>query len=480
METETITQDGKAGLFKSALDQSPDHPFFAREGVDPLTHAFDKKIAVHAGFGGRPLPKAEQGPELDRLLAQTRQKRSAVYIHVPFCESHCLYCGFYSRAYRDGESGRFTDTLLREIDLWRERPAVQEGPVHAVYIGGGTPTTLEPEDMHRLLACVHEVFPLANDCEITVEGRIHNFGTDKMAACLDGGANRFSIGVQTFHTELRRSMGRIADREAVIQSLDRLRDFDRAVVVIDLIYGFPGQTADMWRDDIKTFLVLDIDGADFYQLNTFQNSPLRKAVDAGKFPPPADLPGQAHMFALGERIMERARYRRLSMSHWGRTTRERNIYNHLMKGPSECLAFGPGAGGCLGGHYYFVNNDYKTWLSSIDAGEKPISILVGPRPLAQIDKTLAAAFDLGRLDLDRLGASPPNAVCNQTAFDEARMREMPREILRPVLEQWRRAGLLEIEDGWIELTTPGRFWHVNLAQLAIDYLHRWFEKEEIK
>jgi len=275
-------------------------------------------------------------------------------------------------------------------------------------------------------------------------------------------------------------MGRIADREAVIQSLDRLRDFDRAVVVIDLIYGFPGQTADMWRDDIKTFLVLDIDGADFYQLNTFQNSPLRKAVDAGKFPPPADLPGQAHMFALGERIMERARYRRLSMSHWGRTTRERNIYNHLMKGPSECLAFGPGAGGCLGGHYYFVNNDYKTWLSSIDAGEKPISILVGPRPLAQIDKTLAAAFDLGRLDLDRLGASPPNAVCNQTAFDEARMREMPREILRPVLEQWRRAGLLEIEDGWIELTTPGRFWHVNLAQLAIDYLHRWFEKEEIK
>lgn len=479
MKTATNIQDGKAGLFKSALNEDRQRPFFAREGVDPLTHAFDKKIAVHAGFGGHPLPEADRGRIMERLLNEPRRKRSAVYIHVPFCESHCLYCGFYSRAYRDGESGRFTDALLREIDLWRERPAVREGPVHAVYVGGGTPTTLEPADMQRLLARVRDVFPLSNDCEITVEGRIHNFDADKMAACLDGGANRFSIGVQTFHTELRWSMGRIADRDAVIQSLARLSGFDRAVVVIDLIYGFPGQTADMWRDDIEIFLSLDIDGADFYQLNVFGNSPLRKAVAAGKFPPPADLPGQAHMFALAEHIMERARYRRLSMSHWGRMTRERNIYNHLMKGPSECLAFGPGAGGCLDGHYYFVNNDYKTWLSSIEAGDKPLSMLVATHPLAEIDKTIAAAFDLGRLNLDRLDATALNSAFGKTVSGETGRYELPGELLWPLLNQWRRVGLLELDDGWIELTTAGRFWHVNLAQLTIDYLHRFFEKEEI-
>jgi oxygen-independent coproporphyrinogen-3 oxidase len=463
MGTKTPMQSraGKLGLFRATLTRNQSQAFFAREGVDPLTHAFEKKIGVHAGLGGRPVPDTRRARVLAEQLAKPRRKRSAVYIHVPFCESHCLYCGFYNRPYRKGDGRRFTDCLRREIDIWAAQPAMQNGPVQAVYVGGGTPTALEAEDLRRLLLTVKAAVPLANDCEITVEGRIHNFGRDKMAACLEGGANRFSIGVQSFNTDLRRSMGRRADRETLLRTLSRLRSDGRAVVVIDLIYGLPGQGMDMWRRDIEDFLALKIDGADFYQLNVFQTSPLARAVAEGKLPPPAELPRQALMFAEGVQQMAKARYIRLTMSHWGRTTRERNIYNHLMKGPADCLAFGPGAGGCLNGHAYFVESDYSRWLAAIERGRKPISILVAPPPLADLGKTIAAAFDLGRLNLDRIRASLGAPVM---------------QALQPLLDQWQRSGLIEIDQGWLELTVAGQFWHVNLAQLLIDFLQKCFSR----
>jgi anaerobilin synthase len=457
------TFGGKLGLFRTALSEDSPRDFFAREGVDPLTRAFDRKVAVHAGFGGHPVPDADRSLLLETLLSKPRRRDSAIYIHVPFCESHCLYCGFYNRAYRTEDSARYTETLLREMEYWAEKPAARSGPVRAVYLGGGTPTALKAPDLKRILRTARDMFPLANDCEITVEGRIHHFGPEKMDACLEGGANRFSIGVQTFHAELRRAMNRIEDREATLEALARLRDDGRAAVVIDLIFGFPDQTPEMWMRDLEDFLALEIDGADLYQLNVFKGSPLDKAIAAGKSAPAANLPEQAGFFEAGMERLERARYRRLSMSHWGRTTRERNTYNHLMKGPSECLAFGPGAGGCLDGHYFFVENRYEKWIASVNAGEKPISVLAAPHPLALLDKTIAAGFDIGRVDMKGIAS---------------KFRIPLEPLLSPLTEQWWRAGLVNLEDGWMEPTPAGQFWHVNLAQFAIEYLHRRLDEKE--
>lgn len=116
------------------------------------------------------------------------------YIHVPFCETHCLYCGFYNKAYREDESRIYADALIQELRLWRGRPGQDAGPVHAVYMGGGTPTALQADDLRRILKEVRAVLPLANDCEITVEGRLSNFGPDKMEACFEGGQTAFRSG----------------------------------------------------------------------------------------------------------------------------------------------------------------------------------------------------------------------------------------------------------------------------------------------
>ena len=344
MSTDKTLAELHPDLDKSIVKDTDDmkealREYFAKEGVDPLTQAFDRKKTVHPGGMGRPIPQAQQADLLTMLVSHGRKGKSAAYIHVPFCQTRCLYCGFFNKGFNESESALYTDSLIRELQLWSDQPVQQQGPVHAVYFGGGTPTALEAPDLKRLLTAVSQYLPLANDCEITMEGRVFNFGTNKIETCLAGGVNRFSIGVQTFDTALRQSMKRVDERETVIDMLSNLNAYDEAAVVIDLIYGFPNQTMALWEEDIRTFLSLNLDGIDLYQLNIFQNTPLFSAIQQEKLPAGLDVPTRARMYARGCEILAENQYRRLSVNHWGRATRERNIYNHLMRSPSHCLAF---------------------------------------------------------------------------------------------------------------------------------------------
>lgn len=445
-----------------AAQESGGQGYYAKVGGDPLTQAFEDVKVVHAGFGGRSVEEPERAVLLAELLGEPRRGDSVAYVHVPFCQTRCAFCGFYNLGYRESESAAYVDSLLREVGLWRDYPAQEGGPIRALYLGGGTPTALRPADMRRLLIGLREELPLANDCEITVEGRIHDLMGEKVRACLDGGANRFSLGVQTFDSGLRRSMGRIAASEDVVEGLRRLREADQTSVVIDLIYGLPGQTPELWLEDIERFLELELDGVDFYQLKQFKGTPLHKAVAKGSMPQPPSLAERAGMFALAVERMESARWRRLSVNHWGKGTRERNIYNAMAKSPTHCLAFGPGAGGNLKGYFFFVQRDYETWKHEVRQGRKPLMQLTRPGPHWAFCKWLAAELELGRLNL--------REVQEAAGFSAGRRFE-------PLLRQWEKAGLLEFDGEWVELTVAGQFWEVKLAQLMIEYFQEHLEEK---
>lgn len=435
--------------------------YFAREGVDPLSRAFDGKIAVHPGVGGGMVAPDAVEESLERLLDIPRRRDSVAYIHVPFCETHCLYCGFYNRGYSREESARYVDTLLRELRLWESRVAQQQGPVHAVYFGGGTPTALEAKDLERLLKGVRAYLPLANDCEITVEGRLHNFGPEKMEAALAGGGNRFSLGVQSFNTKIRQSMGRLAAREEVFRRLERLKSYNQAAVIVDLIFGFPMQSMDVWLDDIAAASSAGLDGLDCYQLNVYDRTPLGRVIREGRLPPAADIPLQASMFAAAVQTLEKAFYRRLSLTHWARTSRERNLYNLKVKGSADCLAFGPGAGGNLGGWFYMNESSYAVWQERVNEGRKAVAALMRPDPNFYLFRAVAAAMEQGWLDM--------------AALHRAFGLDL-RGALEPLLEQWSRAGLVEMREDVMVLTLAGQFWQVNLSQLMQDFLKHELEE----
>ena len=443
--------------------QESDSKFFANEGVNALSHAFDRKIAIHPGVNGNIIPAAQMPDHFDVLLDKPRTGKSVAYIHVPFCRTHCLYCGFFTKAWSNDESARYVDMLIAEMNIWRGRQAMESGPVHAVYLGGGTPTELAAEDIRRLLHAAHEMLPLSNDCEITVEGRLSNFDERKMEACLEGGANRFSLGVQTFHSDIRRSMGRLGSREEMLKGLERLMSYDEAAIIVDLIYGFPNQSMRHWEEDLEVTKSLNLDGVDCYQLNVYKATPLGQAIENGKLPPAADIPQQAAMFAASVDNLTRAFYRRLSMSHWGRTARERNIYNIYVKGSANCLAFGPGAGGNLAGHFYANASLYEEWMNLVGSGQKPYSFMLSPSPHYYLFREIAERIEQGGLDLTSLRA--------HYGIDM-------EKACSPLLAQWERAGLIELDAGRLTLTLAGQFWHVNLSQLLQEYLKKQMEVSE--
>ena len=429
--------------------------FFAATDA-PLHRAFTAKAIIHSGPGGLPMAGPAAQKTLEKLSERKRTGTTMAYLHVPFCETRCLYCMFYQNPYSVEATRAYAKALVKELALWSDRAAQTSAPVHAVYFGGGTPTALEPEDLKTVLEAVHNYLPLANDCEITLEGRIHNFSDAKIEAALAGGVNRFSLGAQTFNTDVRQSMLRVDSRDVMIRRLEKLASYNEAAAVIDLIYGFPGQTAEVWEDDLKTAASLSLDGIDCYQLNVFEKSPLARRIAAGKLPEAADSDMKADLFARSVEFFTTANWRRLSNNHWAMGTRERNIYNTFGKSACDTLAFGCGAGGRLAGHSFMMERDLKTYTETLDRGEKPVGMLLAPKANWALLRTISSAMESGALNLKKI----------------ARDYEMP-EILHmaePLLEQWFQAGLLTRRGDWHLQTVAGQYWHVTMAQLLIAWL----------
>lgn len=407
---------------------------------------FPRRV-LHPWMNGRPTVIPDAGATYATLLPQATGERFA-YLHIPFCTNRCLFCGFYRNKAEQQAISTYVDHLIREIEQDATRPGVADHPISAVFIGGGTPSALSAEDLTRLLTSLRQTLPLAPDCEITVEGRVAGFTAEKIDACLDAGANRFSIGIQSFDTTLRRRMGRKASGEDAVSFLRDLVARDRASIVCDLIYGLPGQTDSIWQRDVELCADIGLNGVDLYCLTLQPDSPLALSIKKGALPAAADHPEALHRYEIGEETLARAGWTRLSQAHWGRTKDERNRYNQGTKQGFDCLAFGAGAGGMLNGHRFMQEGDAGTYQSRVTAGEKPIMAMLAPTPQHKIRGVIMDGVERGILDLNHLDA------LGEAGFSTA---------IRPLLCHWQELGLANISGQCLELTRSGRYWNNNMA-----------------
>ncbi len=426
--------------------------------ADPLHAAFRAKAAVHAGPMGMPMIWALARGKLNSLTHRPRTSTTLAYIHIPFCETRCLYCMFYQNAYSEDAADHYIDLLIKEMQLWADRPVQKDGPVSALYFGGGTPSALSAANLTRLLKAAHALLPLAPDCEITLEGRVHDMTPERLDAAAAGGVNRISLGVQTFNDEIRHAMQRIDGKEDIFRRLELLAQYPQIASVIDLIYGFPMQTEAVWDEDVRTAASLQLDGIDCYQLNLFQKSPLAKRIEAGKMPPAATLAEAADRFAISDAILSADdRWTRISNTHWRRTPKERNIYNSLGKGACDCLAFGCGAGGKLFGHAFMQERSLAAWEKQVQRGEKPVFALMKPTANWSLLRTVACAVENGLFNLKEIGEAFHKDV------DGAG---------RGLLNQWIDAGLLTRSGDVYSPTVAGKFWHVTMAQFLVNVISK--------
>ena len=433
--------------------------FFAREGVDPLRYAFPKKEAVHA------FPPGESLSEEEALKAWTEVSQEedssppgyrTVYVHFPFCISRCLFCGFYMYAYSEEKVIKYIDALIKEIKQCKDLPVVSSRPIQAIYLGGGSPSALPPHLIEKLLDSLRRYLPLANDVEITMETRVIDITPDKVSAWFSNGVTRVSVGVQSFETEIRQRMGRKASRKEILEALELLAYHDKAPVIIDLIYGLPGQTLETWEKDLHTLIEeTNVQGVDVYQLNIYRGGLLAKAIKEGKVPAPADIPQQAEMFALAREKLLSHGFKRLSVCHFARDTRERNIYNRLAKAGATCIPFGCGAGGRIKCYSFFQEGDFSRYIEKVNQNHKPIAAGFKFGEKAELLWALAGQIDELNLNLRVLGRKYGEDI---------------ESLFKPLLKQWEKVGLIKLlPDGRVIFTPAGEFWSTTLAQRLIDY-----------
>ncbi|GHD58703.1 heme anaerobic degradation radical SAM methyltransferase ChuW/HutW [Jeongeupia chitinilytica] len=419
--------------------------------------AFAKRALVMPWRHRTPIDGADHAAVWAQLQATPRRPgKGLAYVHVPFCANHCLFCGFYQNRWDEAASRPYTDRLIAEIEREADTALVQGAPIHAVYLGGGTPSALAAGDLARLITALRTRLPLAPDAEITVEGRIRHFDDARIDACLDAGANRFSIGIQSFDTRVRQRLGRNASRKQAIAFLDGLARRDRAAVVCDLIFGLPDQDDDVWARDLETVCALPLDGVDLYALNLLPTTPLSKAVELQRRSLSTPQARQ-RMYLAGVGRLADAGWMQLSNSHWARTTRERNLYNQSIKEGADCIAFGSGAGGSAHGVSYVVGGELAAYEARIDAGFKPVSSMARSDAWQRTRDVVTGGIERGRLDLHALPLDRRNAIA---------------DALVPLIANWHAAGLLGDAGPVLRLTPRGRFWANNLHAALNDIIPR--------
>ena len=433
--------------------------FFAAIGGDPLTTAFPPKRGAHPAAAMTAAPDADVPDLWHQIHARPREARAVGYVHIPFCENHCLFCGFYQNAWRPTEGPAYVDAVIAQMAAFAETPARDGPPLQAVYLGGGTPTALAARDLARLVEAIRRHLPLAPDCEITLEGRVHSFGLDKARAAFGAGVNRVSLGVQSFSEAIRRPLGRKATRAELIATLEGLVALDSAAIVVDLIYGLPRQTPADVAADVALCAQIGLHGLDLYSLNLIPGTPLLTAMEKGKMTPagPSDL---GRFFAAGEEAAEAEGWTPISTSHWQGGLRERNAYNLAVKTGAECLAFGAGGGGSLRGLSYRNTPVLAEFATARGAGL--VRGLMRHARSAPVVNAVKAGMERGRLDL-----RPVEVALRRLCGAPSRTIEAH---LAPLLAQWAEAGLLRPEHGAWRLTRAGRFWQVPMTARLTGWL----------
>lgn len=185
----------------------------------------------------------------------------SIYVHVPFCKAKCAYCAFYSEA---GASAEVRRLWLSVIE--RELCAHMDycGPIRSIFVGGGTPSLLEPDELENLFSVLSRV-KITDNAEITVECNPASLTSEKIQAMLEAGVNRVNLGVQSFQETLRSRMGRASPLGEIECQLSELRETGISNVGVDLIYAIPGQTLDAWRNDVRRACEYGI-----YHLSTYE------------------------------------------------------------------------------------------------------------------------------------------------------------------------------------------------------------------
>jgi oxygen-independent coproporphyrinogen-3 oxidase len=357
----------------------------------------------------------------------------AAYIHVPFCRHHCGYCNFTVLAGRDDLREAYLEAVEREmasLGVPRE--------VDSLFFGGGTPTHLDAAQLDRLFDAAQHWFPLARNYELSVEANPADLDESKMTVLAEHGVTRISLGVQSFDDAKLELLERNHRGAGIMRAYELARRLIKSVS-LDLIFAVPGETVDVWLNDLRSALELEPDHVSTYGL-TFERGTAFWSRLLKQQLVPADEELQRSMYEAAIDVITASGFEHYEVSNFARPG-HRCRHNEVYWTGRGYYAVGPGASRFVNGRRETNHRSTTSYLRRVLAGESPTA------ECEQLDPPDAArerlVFSLRRLEgVDRTEFARETGY----AIDD---------LVGAALGKYEQLGMLQIEGPRIRLTREG-------------------------
>ena len=297
-----------------------------------------------------------------------------VYIHVPFCKQKCFYCDFPSYAGKEKWEAAYIDALIKEIQTEGPKYIEAYGAPATIYIGGGTPSVLPCALLELLLNELLRTFRIQKplppgEVEFTIECNPGTVDAEKLRLMRSYGVNRLSFGVQTFHNDLLKKIGRIHTAEEARDALRLARSIGFDNLSLDLMYGLPGETLAMLQEDMDEALQLHPDHISIYGLQLEEGTAFWRMHEIGKLHLPSDGETEA-MYDFLVAALPAAGYARYEISNFATPDHEsRHNLGYWQDRPY--LGLGAAAHSYLDGVRYENTKDIQAYIAAIEQKTSP-------------------------------------------------------------------------------------------------------------
>lgn len=361
---------------------------------------------------------------------------SGIYIHIPFCKQACHYCDFHFSTSMK-KKDEMVLALAKEMRL--RKSEFENETVETIYFGGGTPSVLSISELRFLIDAVYENFNVAENPEITLEANPDDLSEDQIIEFSKNRINRLSIGIQSFFEEDLKMMNRAHNAEEAKKSLEiAMRYFDN--ISIDLIYGIPGMTNEMWKQNIETALRYGVPHISSYALTVEPKTALKKLIQTGKISEPKDDVAQEHFMILVDTLQKNG-FIHYELSNFGKE-------NYFSKNNSaywlgkKYIGIGPSAHSYDGISRSWNMANNALYLKEIEANNLPNEIEI----LSQTDRyneyIMTGLRTIWGVSLDRI----------EKEFGESKLHYLQKQS-----EKFLSDGLLSIENKILKTTPKGKF-----------------------
>ncbi|MFP4573745.1 MAG: radical SAM family heme chaperone HemW [Desulfobacterales bacterium] len=372
-----------------------------------------------------------------------------IYIHVPFCIRKCPYCDFYSTE-DISRKDAYKYALIREIRM--RAYSFPHASFDTIYIGGGTPTTLEPTDLEHILEAVHLNFSILPNPEITIEANPGTVTQATLKAFKTAGINRINIGVQSFNDASLSFLGRIHSSSQAAEALDAAQKAGFENVGLDLIYGLPDQNKGSWQKDLTAAAAFCPSHISCYMLTLEPGTKMAADKDADLFTPLCEDRVSA-MFIQASKFLSSRGYEHYEISNFASSKQARSMHNQKYWVNSPYIGFGPSAHSYIEPERFWNTKTLETYISLLVSGIPPTR---ETEHLTATQLMLEAVY---------LGLRRSDGI-NITEF-ENRFKTDFKNIFAPSLDRFTDSGHMLLDTTSCRLTLQGMLYLDTIAaQLA--------------